>query len=256
MLRGILLISLLFVMGCASYFKRKECEEKNWFAYGQELAMKGVRPSGDNFVVECRKAEAEFSESQLDLGFKSGMDQYCKPETALMKGKQGETMNLDLCSSSVNKMLVQKNQEGIKIFCQPDNAFSFGGTGKAYNGICPAEMEKAFKKEYLRGRKKFLEQAIISNQQIADDMNYRLANKSVELSSTSARMSYLRPARTIQKVVDGRLVEQTEDPDQWQRSSLQSDIRRIEGEIRDMQSQQQNARNLIQQYRTELATME
>lgn len=256
MWKSVLLLSLVFLVGCASYFKRKECEAKNWYAYGQELAMKGIRPSGDDFVQECRKAEAEFSESQLDVGFKSGMEQYCKPETALLKGKSGENINLDFCASSMTRILTQKHQEGVKIFCLPENAFSFGGSGKVYNGICPEPMEKAFKKEYLRGRKKYLEQSIVSNQQLVNDLSYQISNKSVELSNTSARMAYLRPPQNVQKLVGNSVVTETVDPDQWQRSSLQSDINRIQQEIRTLQAQQEKARTQIQQHRQELGTME
>ena len=88
------MMSLLIVLltmqmfGCASYFKRKECEKINWFDHGQSVAMRGDRLNADKAVNECRKVEADISETQLDLGFKSGMQKYCDPTNACSRRNQ------------------------------------------------------------------------------------------------------------------------------------------------------------------------
>ena len=242
--------------GCASYLKRKSCESTNWFTYGQDLAMKGVRPGDDTFVQECKKVDADISESQLDIGFKSGMATYCKPETAFQKGKVAESFNPELCDPSKEKSLMKSHADGVIAYCQKDNGYGVGASGKVYGGICPANLEKDFKKEYLRGRKKYLETAIASEQQNIESLNYQISNKSVELSMASARLASLRQARQVQRWNGSQYVTENDDPDQSIRASYNYDIDRINRELRLLQDQQTQSRSKLSQYRQEFGTME
>ena len=90
----------LFFLGCTSYFVRKECEKMNWYQTGFDIALRGDRISNDDKVSQCRKVEAEISESQLDTGFKAGMNRYCMPDTVYQTGKSGELFNTEFCDTS------------------------------------------------------------------------------------------------------------------------------------------------------------
>ena len=95
-LRSLLLaVSLLVLSSCSSYMIRKECEKLNWYQVGFDAAMRGDRISNDDSVSRCRKADAEMSESQLDVGFKAGMSKYCQPDTVFQTGKNGDLFNTD-----------------------------------------------------------------------------------------------------------------------------------------------------------------
>jgi hypothetical protein len=252
---ALILMAISFV-GCASYFKKKTCESTNWYTYGQDLAMKGMRPGDDTFVQECKKVGADIAESQLDVGFKSGMTSYCKPETAFQKGKSAESFNPDLCDPSKEKSLMKSHADGVIAYCQKDNGYSVGSSGKVYGGICPPNLEKEFKKEYSRGRKKYLEQAIISQQQTIEDLNSKITNKSVELSMASVRLGSLRQPRQVQRLVGNQVVTETEDPDLSLRNSYRYDVDRLQQELHQLQDQQSTARTQANQYRQELGTIE
>ena len=78
----VVLIFSFSLVACSSWFKRRECNKTNWFSYGEKVAMSGRRLDEDSFINECRKVEADVSDSQLDRGFKTGMATYCQPQTA------------------------------------------------------------------------------------------------------------------------------------------------------------------------------
>ncbi len=96
MKRVLLFLLMLSLTSCASYFKRKECESINWFEHGKKVAMRGEWLNSDKTVSECRKVEAHIQESQLDQGFKNGMERYCSPTAAYMTGKGGDLFSRDL----------------------------------------------------------------------------------------------------------------------------------------------------------------
>ncbi|MBX3018815.1 MAG: DUF2799 domain-containing protein [Bdellovibrionaceae bacterium] len=250
----------LLLAGCASYFKRKECEAKNWYQYGYDLAMKGQRINNDNFVGECRKAEAEFSEADLDRGFKAGMSNYCKPEVVTQTGRSGEHINLDLCDPGQARMLRARHTEGVRLFCDPKNGYNVGTTGRVYNKICPAELEKAFLPEFNRGRKKYLSAMVAETQGKVADLDRRVNDKDREMRNFQTQLALIPPPQTVvnRTVTPAGMVEkkETSDPYEQRRENVQQNLRRTESEVRELQSQQQTLRDELYKYSRELQTIE
>lgn len=151
----LLFLSLSFV-GCASYLKRKECESINWYEHGQKIALRGQWLNSDTMVQECRKVEAEMSESQLDQGFKSGMSKYCSAQGAYATGKAGDLFAREFCEGPGITALLSQYEQGNKDYCAKANGFAAGTSGKKYQNVCSLEMEKSFLPEYRRGRKKYV----------------------------------------------------------------------------------------------------
>lgn len=247
-----LFTSAVFTSGCASYFKRKECEKINWYEHGYNIAMQGSRPSRDQTVADCRKVEADISDSQLDRGFKEGMSNYCKPDVAFQTGKKGEPLNLDLCDNSQANNLTLRHKEGVKAFCAPDNGFPVGATGRKYNGICPQNMEKDFLKEFNRGRKKFLAGSISENESKIRDYDSKVLDAERRKSTTALRLATLPPARTV--VTNG--VSQTVDDYSGERSNLRSQLTQADQDVRHYRSEQEKLKNQIYDFQKELAALE
>ena len=183
-----------FLCSCASYFTRKDCESKNWFDYGYQVAMSGKRLSGDQYVSECRKVDAQIQESQLDLGFKSGMSNYCKADIVFATGRKGQFFNSDFCDPGQMKLLTAKHAEGVQAFCEPTSGFTFGSSGGVYNQICPKDKEEAFMKEFRKGRKKFLTASIIENQSRINKINSDVS------SSTNRKFTLENDLKIIEAV--------------------------------------------------------
>lgn len=166
----ILVGAALSLSGCASYFKRKECEATNWYDYGQKVAMAGRRLTGDQFVGECRKVEAEISEVDLDHGFKAGMSKYCQADQVFSLGKSGEFFSSEMCDGENPRLLSERHKAGVLEYCRKSNGYSAGAIGRAYNGICPKDLEGAFLPEFRRGRKKYLSVLVIENEKKIQDL--------------------------------------------------------------------------------------
>lgn len=238
---------------CASYFVRKDCESKNWFDYGYQIAMSGKRLNSDNYLNECRKAEAEIQESQLDLGFKSGMSNYCKPEVVLASGKKGQFFNSDFCDPGQVKILNAKHAEGIQAFCEPSSGQAFGASGGVYNQICPKEKEDAFMKEYRKGRKKYLTASISENnnriQKINSDINLsslRKANLEGELKVVEA-VQLIRPAQVNAN---------QPDPAEEKKRDLRYRINQSDSEIRSLNMNKTKLQESIYSMEKEVLTLD
>lgn len=183
--KNLICLLVLFIVGCG-YFKRKECEAVNWYDYGFKMAMKGQRLTGDRYVNECRKVDAEISESNLDKGFKAGMSNYCKEDVVYQTGKKGEALNTDLCDPSTVRNLLESHKKGVEQYCQPKNAFDVGTAGLVYTKICPAKLEPGFLVEYKKGRKKYLETVIVEKQSKIQILERKISDTRNEIN----RMEY------------------------------------------------------------------
>ena len=252
------LISILLLCSCTSYFKRKDCEATNWFEHGYQIAMSGKRLNSDNFLLECKRVDAEISESQLDLGFKSGMTNYCKPDIVYATGKKGLFFNNEFCDPSMIKTLEGKHAEGVLAFCSPQNAFSFGASGGIYNQICPKTMESNFLGEFKKGRKKFLEQSIQENEKRLlslnqEELKIQQMRQTKEFELRSAESLYLlRPKNSIQK--PGEAVPLS--PEEIRINDLKHEVNRMNDQLNSVSSQRKSLQEEIFRWKKEMITLE
>lgn len=255
-------ISLIYILAitflltsCSSYFKRKECESINWYDYGFQVAMNGKRLSNDDRVIECKKVEAEMNESQLDLGFKAGMSNYCKVETVWATGKKGLFFNSEFCDPGQSKMLTQKHQEGVLLFCEAKNGYTVGASGNVYNQICPKNLETPFLQEYKKGRKKYLNQSILENEQRIS----KLSIDANQVKQTKTHLEYeLRTVETVQLVRPNQASpnNQQVDPIETKRKDLKSKISQQESQIGNIERQKNKLQDEIFQQKKELITLD
>lgn len=254
---GILLVGLL-LSGCASYFKRKECEKTNWFDHGYQRAMSGQRLQGDGFLQECEKAEATIDYSAADQGFKAGMGNYCKPEVAYQTGKKGQFFNEKLCDGGGVNKLKTRHAQGVRDLCQPAQGRAKGATGWKYNNICPKNLEASFLRTYNGGRKIYLGGVIKSKRSEIHSLDQQINDYNRQKSELSGQLSRLGRSRTITRnrvfdAASGKYVEssssQESEESKNRKSRLQRQIQSLNGKIR-------NSRNKQSQLRKEIATLE
>jgi len=188
-LLGLLLLNLT---ACASYLKRKSCESINWFEHGKQVALRGEWLNSDKTLNECRKVDADIQESQLDLGFKNGMQKYCTGPNAYWTGKNGDFFSRDLCEGPQIQTLLQEHKKGVRDYCDKTNGQTAGSSGKKYQNICPKELEVAFLPEYRKGRKKYVQAMITNRESDLRDLDIRLQTKRMQLSFDRGRLDSLQ----------------------------------------------------------------
>lgn len=242
---GLILFSLV---SCVSYFKRKDCEQINWYDYGQKIAMSGKRLEADQLLNDCRKVEAEIGESKLDLGYKSGRDRYCTMDEIYNTGKGGHSFSYELCDHLSRQKVKEKHLEGVLVFCKPDNAYAFGVKGGVYEKVCPENKELFFLKEYNRGRKIFLEASVKNNEiEIADlEKNIFQLYRDKEFKMMS--LAHL-PALPLNSKSDAKST--VVDPYQQERNKLQNDVNSILVQIRAAESKKEKLKEENRQMRQE-----
>jgi len=96
-------------------------------------------------------------------------------------GEHGVTPNLDAYRAG--------HAEGVQTYCRASNGFEVGHSGGSYQGVCPANLERAFLPEYNAGHHLYELESALRNvdAQIAGD--YRAQeNIKQELTSIAATM--------------------------------------------------------------------
>ena len=237
------LTAVFSTSSCANFFIRQECEKYNWYQVGYDAALRGERISNDDKVSRCRKAEAEISESQLDVGFKAGMARYCQPDTAYQTGKQGDTLNMDFCEPNVLGLLRKRHQEGNTAYCK--DGLTAGQSGKRYKNVCSAELEKSFMPDYKKGRKKYLDGMVQAKQIRQREINVDMDRLYFEKRLAESRLSVIPQAVSGQK-----------DPYFSERSDLNMRLSSVNSRLSQTQSEKSQIDKEIMDYRAELATLD
>jgi hypothetical protein len=256
LLLGLLISSLV---SCSSYFKRKDCEAKNWYQHAYDLALRGLRVSNDSSFQECKKVEAEFSEAQVDLGFKAGMAQYCTSEQAFLTGKKGQVFNLEFCDSNTLKMLVGRHREGVNAYCTKENAFSVGAAGESYTKICNQTQEMVFIPEFRRGRKKFLESSIQDRQMRMSTLTDTMIQKRQLRQNLDIQLLNLpKPQKVLTQVSTAQgLVTEEKISDPWsaQRQQLSNESQETSNELSKLGTEHTQLTDELSKLRIELGAL-
>ena len=238
-------LAFLFLSSCSSYMIRKECEKLNWYQVGYDAAMRGDRISNDDQVSRCRKADAEMSESQLDVGFKAGMSKYCQPDTVFQTGKNGDLFNTDFCDSSQASLLRAKHDKGILAYCQASNGINAGTSGRKYKNVCSAEQESSFLPQYKQGRKRYLNGMIRNLESKISETERdltRLQNQKRSLDTQISLMPYAKSGEG--------------DPYSARRNDLQNQSWQIGSQLSVKEQQKDNLQKEIDDLRKELLTVD
>lgn len=258
MRKNILFLTLLTLsvslIGCASYFKRKECEKTNWFQHGYDRAMSGKRLQGDDFLQQCEKVEAKIDFAAADQGFKAGMGNYCKPQVAYQTGRKGQFFNEGLCDmSGVNKLKAQ-HAKGVQALCQPGNGHSKGASGWRYNNICPKDLEAGFLTTYNKGRKIYLSGVVAQKRSEIQSLEDQIRDNERRKTEVALRMASIGSTKQVVKTrtfdaAAGRYVESSSVSENEelanQRNRLQSDLRSLDRKIESARSKQAQLRKEI-----------
>lgn len=249
---------LLYLTACTSALK-KQCEETNWFEHGKSIALQGKRLNEDSFVNQCAKEKVSANSAQLDLGFKAGMSQYCLPETVYQTGRKGEFFNPDLCDPSTVNMLRTKHNSGVTAFCTETGGTELGSSGKVYNQICPAELEKTFLPAYRKARKSYLTSTILGKEeeiiqlqrtnlnQVSERNNLQYQLMQINNRLATRRQVYDPFTRTYKEEVDSNESASTNS----EKSNIEWKLNAVSNSIEENQAQQQKMREEITKLKAE-----
>lgn len=254
-------LSLLALTACSSYFTRKGCEKVNWFQHAHDVAMRGQRLEEDDRLKQCERAETDINSAELDRGFKLGMENYCKLDTAHAKGVAGDGYNYDFCDSNMTNKLRARHTEGLRKFCQPDFGFAFASKGGVYKEQCPKDMESAYLPKYRKGRQVYLRNKIASNEAAIAGIDGEIRNDQNKATQITYRMASLPRTSVVSKTKKydpgtktyKEETAVTEDPEVTRRrDDLEYQLRQVNGEISEKQTQQRTLRDEIHTLRSEL----
>ncbi len=113
--------------------------------------------------------------------------------------------------------------EGVRQFCQPENAFTAGESGHRYANVCPTELQGSFHAAYQEGRQLYLAQSEIN------ELNGQIAQKERRLDQIAKEI----------REAEASLVADGTDPAERRRlldetKSLAQEQGQLEAEIREL----------------------
>jgi hypothetical protein len=90
--------------------------------------------------------------------------------------------------------------EGVQLYCRESNGFSVGHSGAVYQGVCPADVEAAFVREYESGRHLYELESALSTVEARIASNYR-AQESMKQELTAIAASMIATDTTTEQRV-------------------------------------------------------
>lgn len=251
-----LFITVLLTASCTSYFKRQECEKTNWFDYGQRVAERGQWFESDSYLNECRKAEADISSSQLDLGFKAGREKYCSKENAFALGRKGRLFSKDMCEGPELKMLLSQHLVATLEYCKQDNAQEAGLSGLPYLNVCPENLEKKFLPPFRKGRVKFLEVSIAEKERQVSSHGQRARTLEGDRGSLDFRRRSLQMEKNRLESYRSMQLSNGTPSSQSQASLYDGQISQVDGQLNSLNQRSNDLERQIQSERAEAARLE
>jgi len=118
-------------------------------------------------------------------------------------------------------------REGIREFCDPDNAFQVGRSGRVHRNVCPADQRDDFLAAYKEGRKLHLAEAAVFELEEriqSSRMRLQVVEQEIVESATAQLNPVLTPAQRIELVAK---VQRLDD----ERRSLEAEIPQLEAEL-------------------------
>ncbi len=145
----IVLVCSLFIVGCAGMSK-KDCTTADWYNTGLQDGRAGY-PSNrmSNYVASCAEHDIGIDQSQYLAG----------------------------------------HDDGIRTYCQPDNAYQVGLRGRSLPQVCPADLASEFAKAHARGYHEYkIKRDISDAQQNINRSERDLLNIEAELVDATAQL--------------------------------------------------------------------
>jgi len=90
--------------------------------------------------------------------------------------------------------------EGVQLYCRESNGFSVGHSGAVYQGVCPADVEASFVREYESGRHLYELESALSGVEARIASNYR-AQESMKQELTAIATSMIATDTTTEQRV-------------------------------------------------------
>ena len=154
MMKLILIIAVFGLAGCTT-FSKEQCEKMNWKAQGFASANKGDT-FGEGMAYYGRECGQEHAVAVDSNEFKLGYD------------------------------------EGLKVFCIPENGYDAGNRGIAYKGTCAAYSEDKFLSRYLTGNAAFMKRRIVELEGQVRSLEEEVDSLKSQLSAKESELSTLR----------------------------------------------------------------
>lgn len=253
-------LSSLSLAACTSWELRQRCDETNWFEHSRDLALDGRYLEEDRFTHECKKIDHSDA-TQMDLGFKSGRERYCTYENFRRNGEAGEPVNFKMCDNLVLYQTQERYAEGLRKFCQPDVATTYGNSGKVYKNVCYREQETKFLPAYFAGRKAYLERSIVQTTEELDRTQILQAQLGTELQAIEREINNL-PSPQVCRDVEvydpatqkSRMTTACEETSyiRYRRSNLYSQIDPLRAQYSAHAQAMGSLRDRLQEFQSEL----
>ena len=177
-----LVLSSLLLSGCA-VMSAEDCEVADWGEIGFQHGKSGVLANTGKltpYIKACAKANITPDQEVYELG----------------------------------------RAAGARVYCEPQNGFVLGRSGKFYNNICDPDLEEAFLNEYDLGRELFTYEDAV--REVEDQITHLQNDRESIQDDIADKRAYIKDETTL----DSERKELKEDI-----YRLKQDVDNIENEL-------------------------
>lgn len=96
-----------------------------------------------------------------------------------------------MCDNLTIKQMQERHLQGLTLFCTPDSGYLYGVSGKVYKNVCFKIAEPFFLPSYQRGRREYLEKAIVSRESDVQSGALMQAQLDSQISKLSSEITAL-----------------------------------------------------------------
>ncbi len=114
-MKALLYISLLLSFSCATSLREDDCKELEWKRQGLRDASQGLSQSMfSTYKNNClQNSSYEAQQRDYNLGYHSGLGQYCNYRIGVMLGESGAMINPN-CNQKLYPKFFEGYQQGVK----------------------------------------------------------------------------------------------------------------------------------------------
>lgn len=158
--RVLFLLFFILLSGCSS-LSQQECAQANWQQLGYSHGQQGYTyEQGKEIILSCR-----------EFGIAAQLSEY-----------------------------QASYQQGLAVYCEPENGFTLGIRGKSYNGVCNS---KDFRKAWQEGNDRYqLEERKAEIEERLDAIDWRLDTIRNELSAETLGSNKRKELHRERKALD------------------------------------------------------
>ena len=165
LLRSLVLAgSVVLVTGCVSRWNKEQCTSTNWYQFGMQRGRIADEVNSAEIAQQCAQFDVRVNQTQIARGYRHGLRYtYCTPRNAVRLGQLGKNYT-GVCPPDLDRAFRRAWKQGLYSYCKPAVIRQRAIKGKPFPDWCPASLRASLRVAYDQGTRVARRSQVINNQ--------------------------------------------------------------------------------------------